>query len=77
MATGISFDELNHCVLKTIQSFEKQTGKQTLYVIIPDYIFHTLQVNPGIYWPASSIHGLYIEASGFVIVPEDDKRFEV
>lgn len=77
MANGISFEELNDCVLKTIRSFEKQTGKKTMYVVIPDYIFHTLQGNPGIYWPASSIHGLYIEASGFVIVPEDDIKFEV
>lgn len=77
MATGISFDELNLYILKTIQSFEEQTGKQTLYVIIPDYIFHTLQGNPGFYWPASSIHGTYLEPTGFIIVPEDDQRFEV
>ena len=77
MAKGTNFEELNACVIKIVESVEKQTGRKTLYVVIPDYIFHTLQGNPSIYWPASAIHGLYLEPTGFVIVPEDGKKFEV
>lgn len=77
MAKGTNFQELNDCILKTVESIERQTGRKTLYDVIPDYIFLELNGNPGIYWPASAIHGLYLEPTGFVIVPEDDKRFDL